>query len=206
MFHHLRGILIERRADRIIIEAGGVGYEVLVAPATAAALQGRAAGEELLVYVHHHLREDDERLYGFPSLEERRVFEALLGVSGVGPVLALATVAGLGAPGVVAAVQAGDVDQLVKVKGVGRKTAQRIVLELSGKLPEDLLAAPAATSAARERARDEAVLAMLALGFARPQAEQAVQAARVALSPGAATQDVVRRALLAETARGRGGR
>ena len=205
MLHHLRGILIARQTDRIIIEAGGLGYEVLVSPKALVELQARALGEEILIYVHHHVREDEERLYGFLGLEERRLFEALLGVSGVGPTLALAAVSGLDHAALVAAVQAGDVERLVKIKGIGRKTAQRIVLELSGKLPEDLLAAPARAAAPRAAVRDEAVLAMLALGFARPQAEQAVEGARAALSPGAPTQDVVRRALLAETARaGRG--
>ena len=144
MIAHLRGLLVDNEGDTVVVDVAGVGYQAVVSAATAAALP--ALGAEVRLHVHSHFVNDEPiRLYGFADADERRLFHTLIGVQGVGPRVALAILAGLTPDELVRAIAAGDVARLVQVKGVGRKIAERLALEL-----RDKIAAVSATRAAPE--------------------------------------------------------
>jgi Holliday junction DNA helicase RuvA len=130
----LRGKVLDRSADEVLVEVGGVGYRVTVAPATVLALGD--IGDEVLVYVHHHVREDAQTLYGFASVSERRCFEALLGAHGVGPSLALAILSVHDPEALQRVLVDDDVAALCLVPGVGKKTAARLLIELKSRMTE----------------------------------------------------------------------
>ncbi len=133
MIGSLRGSLIDKDPEgEIVIEVAGVGYRVNVNPRTLADLSD--VGTESFVHVHHHIREDDQHLYGFATLGERKCFEAVIGAHGVGPALGMAVLATLPPDELRRAVATEDVDALCLVPGVGKKTAQRMVLELKNRL------------------------------------------------------------------------
>lgn len=132
MIGSLRGTLLDRGADEILIEVSGIGYRVTTAPTTALALG--ELGAEVFVWVHHHVREDAEVLYGFPTLQERTCFEALIGAHGVGPALALAILSVHNPTALARAVQDEDIPALCLVPGVGKKTAARLMVELRARL------------------------------------------------------------------------
>jgi Holliday junction DNA helicase RuvA len=142
MIGSLRGDLLDKDpAGDVVIEVAGVGYRVTVNPATLAALP--EVGDTAFVHVHHHMREDHQQLYGFPTADERRCFESLISAHGVGPALAMAVLATHPPLSLRQAVATDDVDALCLVPGVGKKTAQRLVLELKNKLEvPDLAAGP----------------------------------------------------------------
>src|SRR5271169_2299524 len=132
MIGSLRGKLTDKRPNQILLEAGGVGYQVQIPLSTFAAL-GALHGETLLL-IHTHVREDQFSLYGFLTAREKQCFELLISTSGVGPSLALKILSGMSIEDLVPAIRKGDLAQLVRIPGVGRKTAERIVLELRDKL------------------------------------------------------------------------
>lgn len=132
MIGRLRGLLVSRREEGILIEVGGVGYEVSMTPRDLAALPG--IGEEIVVHVHTHVREDELSLYGFAREGDRDLFRVLLGASGVGPRVAQAILASLSAEEIVRAITGEDPDALTVAPGVGKRGAQKIVLELAPKL------------------------------------------------------------------------
>ena len=132
MIGSLRGRLIDRGADEVLVEVGGVGYRVTVTPATVVAIGD--LGDEVFLFVHHHVREDAQTLYGFPTRDERDTFEVLIGANGVGPKLALAILS-VHSPGVLRrALVDDDLDALTMVPGVGKRTAQRLMIELKARL------------------------------------------------------------------------
>jgi Holliday junction DNA helicase RuvA len=193
----LRGVLLEKHPNQAIVEAGGVGYDVMIPVSTFTHLPD--AGVEVRLRIHTHVREDALLLYGFHTQDEKGLFEKLIGVSGIGPKMAVTILSGLAAPDLIHTIRAGQVDRLVKIPGIGKKTAERIVLELRDKLPAatgEQPSAPGTTAGAEElSAVDQDVLsALLNLGCARPQAEAAVRKAKAAL--GAADfEPLFRRAL-----------
>src|SRR5690606_8229780 len=128
----LRGRLLHRGADRVLVEVGGVGYEVVTSPTTAASLG--EPGDEVFVWIHHHVREDAQVLYGFATRDEKTTFEALLGAHGVGPALALAILSVHGPPALARILAEEDVAALCLVPGVGKKTAARLLIELRSRL------------------------------------------------------------------------
>lgn len=132
MIGSLRGTVIDRQPNEVMIEVGGIGYRVTVGPDTSAGLG--EVGAEAFVHIHHHIREDDQHLYGFANIDERMMFETLLSAHGVGPALALAILSVHGPDGLRRAVGAEDVAALCLVPGVGKKTAQRLLVELSSKV------------------------------------------------------------------------
>ena len=137
MIGSLRGRLLHRGAGEVLVEVGGLGYVVVVSPTTAVALGD--VGDEVFVWVHHHVREDAEVLYGFPTRDERVTFEALIGAHGVGPALALGILS-VHAPGALVRILADDdIAALCLVPGVGKKTAARLLVELKSRLhvPDD---------------------------------------------------------------------
>ena len=133
MIGSLRGLLMDKdREGEVIVEVGGVGYRVSVNPGTFAELP--EIGSDVFVHIHHHIREGDQQFYGFATLAERKCFESVIGAHGVGPALAMAVLATLPPDELGLAVATNDVDALCLVPGVGKKTAQRMVLELKNRL------------------------------------------------------------------------
>lgn len=178
MIAYLRGRVLDKQPNRIVLDVNGVGYEVLVPLSTFYEVPDE--GGEIALRVHTHVREDALQLFGFVTDLERQLFERLISVSGIGPKLAVAVLSGLDARDVVVAVQRADVARLTGIPGIGRKTAERIVLELKDRLTA-LAVAPASEPSpppsSGERLRADLLSALLNLGYHRPQAEKAVDAA-----------------------------
>ena len=172
MIAHLRGRILEKHPTYLILEAGGVGYEVTISIPSFSGLPAEGAEDSL--YIHTHVREDSLALYGFLRREEKELFERLISVSGIGPKLAITVLSGMAADALVSALRGNDLIALTRIPGVGKKTAERMVLELRDKL-EGLAAAPAPTPASRME--EDVVSALVNLGYQRMAAEQAVKRA-----------------------------
>jgi len=172
MIAHLRGRILEKHPTYLILEVGGVGYEVTISIPSFSGLP--AEGAEVSLYIHTHVREDSLALYGFLRREEKELFERLISVSGIGPKLAITVLSGMAADALVSALRGNDLIALTRIPGVGKKTAERMVLELRDKL-EGLAAAPAPAPASRME--EDVVSALVNLGYQRPAAEQAVKRA-----------------------------
>lgn len=166
MIAWLRGRLLEKQPTRLVLDVHGVGYEVQVPVSTFYAIGD--PGTEVELRVHTHVREDALALYGFLTPYELVVFEKLIGTSGVGPKLGLAVLSGIDAADLAAAVQRNDVARLTRIPGVGKKTAERLCLELKDKLPPvPGTPAAAATPAPGDALRDDLVSALVNLGYHR---------------------------------------
>lgn len=174
----LRGTLVEKHPNQAIVDAAGVGYDVTISVSTFTALPDPGSRVELRI--HTHVREDAISLFGFLSAQEKQLFEKLITVSGIGPKLAITALSGLAAGSLIAAIRNGAVDQLVRIPGVGKKTAERIVLELRDKM--DTLgpaSAPAGLPTAPLDPTDNDVIsALVNLGLQRPAAEAALKKAK----------------------------
>ncbi len=178
MIAFLRGRLLEKHPNRLVVDVHGVGYEVHVPLSTF--YRAPEAGDEIALRVHTHVREDAIALFGFANELELQIFERLIAISGIGPKLALAVLSGIDAGELAVAVQRGDVARLTAIPGIGKKTAERIELELKDRLPMTAVAAGAqAADGAREQAdlRPDLLSALLNLGYHRTLAEKAVDAA-----------------------------
>lgn len=196
MIVSLRGKLIEAGVLRVVIEASGVGYEVNVPVTTAERLP--KVGSEVCLLIHHVFREDGQALYGFAVAEERDFFRLLVEkVSGVGPKMALNILSRLALPILRDAIIRGDVALLAQCPGVGKKTAERLVVELKDKvgLEGPGVVTTAAPSAAAPSAASDAVAALVALGFKAPDADKGVRAALAKLGAGATADQLVKAAL-----------
>ncbi len=175
----LRGVLLEKHPNQAIVEAGGVGYDVTIPVSTFTKLP--EVGAEVRLRIHTHVREDALALYGFLTQDEKALFEKLVGVSGIGPTLAVKVLSGLAAPELILAIRRNEVEKLVKLPGVGKKTAERMVLELRDKLPATSEEEAALPKVEALSAVDQDVMsALLNLGCARPHAEAAVRKAKAA--------------------------
>lgn len=194
MIAFLRGRVLDKQPNRIIVDVQGVGYELHVPLSTY--YDVGEEGADVSVRVYTHVREDALQLFGFLTELERQLFERLISINGIGPKLAIAVLSGLDPRELVAAVQRGDVARLVTIPGVGKKTAERIVLELRDRLQQ--LAVPAAVSTpavtSADRLRIDLVSALQNLGYHRPQAEKAVDST-LASSPDATFEDALRQVL-----------
>jgi holliday junction DNA helicase RuvA len=171
----LRGSLLEKRPGQVIVDAGGVGYDVHIPLSTFAALGAIRAEVTLLVYTH--VREDQISLYGFLTAREKHLFEMLISVSGVGPALALKILSGMSVDEIVPAVRRGDVAGLTRIPGVGRKTAERVIVELRDKLA----AAESAAAEPREprsQIEEDLFSALVNLGYERREAERTLEKLR----------------------------
>src|SRR6267154_4857970 len=135
MIAHLRGKLLAKHPNRAIVETGGVGYDVTISIPTFSALPG--AGGEVALHIHTHVREDMIALYGFLRPAEKTLFEKLITVSGIGPKLAITILSGMAADEMVNAIRGNDIARLTRIPGIGKKTAERMVLELRDKLPAE---------------------------------------------------------------------
>ena len=172
MIAHLRGRLIAKHPQQAIIEAGGVGYDVVISVSTYSALP--AEGIEVALFIHTHVREDALALYGFLDAADKRVFERLITVSGVGPKLAVTIQSGLSAERLVTALRGQDHATLSQIPGIGKRLAERLVVDLKDKL-EDMAAAtrPVETGPST----DDVLSALVNLGYQRPAAQKAIAAA-----------------------------
>jgi Holliday junction DNA helicase RuvA len=173
MIAHLRGRLFSKQPGHAVVEAAGVGYEVIISIPTFSALP--AEGAEVSLHVYTQVREDILALYGFLDLKEKRLFERLITVSGVGPKLAVTILSGLSPERTVSAIRAQDHATLTHIPGVGKKLAERLVVELKDKL-EDMAVAPVAVTSAGPAAED-VLSALTNLGYQRPAAQKAIEAA-----------------------------
>jgi Holliday junction DNA helicase RuvA len=192
----LKGRLVEKHPNRLIVDVGGVGYDVQVPLSTFYDLA--EPGTEVTLRVHTHVREDLIALYGFGSALELALFERLLGVNGVGPKLGLAVLSGIEPADLMKAIRTADIARLSSIPGIGRKTAERISLELKDKLPPTL-GAPAepavAVSSADDDLRTDALSALVNLQYQRAAAEKAVERALKKLDGPRTVERLIRLAL-----------
>ena len=172
MIAHLRGKLLAKHPNQAIVETAGVGYDVTISVPTFSELP--APGSEVALHIHTHVREDALALYGFLRAPEKVLFEKLITVSGIGPKLAITILSGMPADEMVGAIRGNDVARLTRIPGIGKKTAERMVLELRDKLPPAMTST--ATAAAPVSAMEEDVLsALVNLGYQRAAAEKALE-------------------------------
>ncbi len=194
MIAYLRGALLEKHPNQVIVDVHGVGYDVTIPVSTYSSLPEK--GAEVHLHIHTHVREDAFSLFGFVTAGDKALFEKLITVSGIGPKLAVTALGGLAAPELAAAIRSGAIDQLVRIPGVGKKTAERMVLELRDKL--DLAGLPARADAAPKSAFDnneeDVISALMNFGASRSSAEAAVTKAKSA-SDSNAFDALFRRAL-----------
>jgi Holliday junction DNA helicase RuvA len=180
MIAFLRGALLEKHPNSVIVDVGGVGYDVAISVSTYSTLP--ETGAEVKLRVHTHVREDAIALFGFLTADEKALFEKLISVSGIGPKLAMAVLSGLATPDLVSAIRGSQTDRLVRIPGVGKKTAERIVLELRDKL-EGVGGAPATPAPKAIVLTDlemDVLSALVNLGCQRSAAETAIRKASAA--------------------------
>jgi Holliday junction DNA helicase RuvA len=177
MIANLRGRLLEKHPNRVIIDVQGVGYDVHVPLSTFYEMAD--SGAEIALRVHTHVREDALMLFGFATLLELQIFERLISVSGIGPKLALAVLSGIETNELVTAIRQADVARLTAIPGIGKKTAERIGLELKDKMATlaPAVVEPSSDAVATETLRTDVLSALVNLGYHRPLAERAVEAA-----------------------------
>ncbi len=197
MIRRLRGTLIEAEITQVVIDAGGVGYGVAVSPQTSAGLTG--LGEPVDLWIHTNVYEGGIDLYGFESGDDRDVFLRLTGVSGIGPRLAMNILSGLDPPVLLQAVADGDLARLVRIPGVGKRTAERMVVELKDKFKDLLLAQ--GTEAGADKAgpagvsMEEVRSALLNLGYRAATVTKIIPLLKKEAADGASLPDVIRAGL-----------
>lgn len=192
MIARLEGVLAEKRPDGVLLDVSGVGYEVRISLLTFLALPEE--GKTVRLRVHTHVREDAFHLYGFLGEDERALFRQLLGISGIGPKLALAILSGLPPEPLVRAIRAGEVSRLTAIPGVGKKTAERIVVELRDKLAAVTAAAPGPQAQPAD-VEHATVSALVNLGYPQAHAEKAARRALEGLPEGARLESAIVEAL-----------
>jgi holliday junction DNA helicase RuvA len=178
MISHLRGTLLEKHPNQIVIDVHGVGYEVAIPVSAYSSLP--ELGGPVQMHIYQHVREDILALYGFPTKDDKALFEKLIAVSGIGPKLAITALSGLTTGDLMAAIRSGAVEQLVRIPGVGKKTAERMVLELRDKLGPATATHGGATAAksAFISTEEDVISALMNFGATRASAEAAVGKAR----------------------------
>ncbi len=174
MIAHLRGKLISKHPNQAVVDCGGVGYDVVITVPTFSELA--EAGSEVSLHIHTHVREDQIALFGFLQLSEKHLFERLISVSGIGPKLAITILSGMPVDEMVFAIRGNEITKLTKIPGIGKKTAERMVLELKDKLEEFSSAKPAPAKPTGTPREEDVISALMNLGYQRPAAEQALAA------------------------------
>jgi Holliday junction DNA helicase RuvA len=175
MIAHLRGTLLAKQPNQAIVEAHGVGYDVAISVPTFSEMP--ATGAEVALHIHTHVREDALSLYGFLRLAEKHLFEKLLTVSGIGPTLAIKILSGMPTDEMIGAIRGGDLGRLTRIPGIGKKTAERMVLELRDKLPATTGTAETSATLATP-VEEDVVSALVNLGYQRAAVDKALQAVR----------------------------
>ena len=192
MIAQLRGRVVSKGPGEVVIDVAGVGYRVTIPVSTFYRLGEPGSEASLLTYTH--VREDALALFGFLTSGEQALFELLIGVAGVGPKLAINVLSGIEAEELVQALRAGDIARLQRIPGVGKKTAERLVVELRDKAQKLSIGAPAAEASAGPTPKDDLVSALANLGYSRPEAEKAAE--RALKEDGAGRfEDMLRRSL-----------
>jgi Holliday junction DNA helicase RuvA len=189
MIAHLRGRLISKHPNQAIVEAAGVGYDVTITVPTFSDLP--ALGNEVALHIHTHVREDAIALFGFLRGEEKQLFEKLITVSGIGPKLAITILSGMAATDMVGAIRGNDFARLTRIPGIGKKTAERMCVELRDKLDAFGAPQPVATVSPIE---EDVISALTNLGYQRVIAEKAVE--RACVTAGRENFDAIFRAAL----------
>ena len=174
MIAHLRGRLLVKHPNQVVVETGGVGYEVNISVPTFSDLP--SLGSEVALHIYTHVREDIIALYGFLRPAEKQLFEKLMTVSGIGAKLAITILSGMAADDMVAAIRGNDIARLTRIPGIGRKTAERMVLELRDKLPPSGTAETPAHPT-MSGIEEDVLSALMNLGYQRPAAEKAIEQA-----------------------------
>jgi Holliday junction DNA helicase RuvA len=195
MIAWLRGALVEKHPSRVVVDVGGVGYDVQVPLSTFYGLG--EPGATVALRIHTHVREDQIALFGFSTPLEQDLFERLIAISGIGPKLGLAVLSGIEPADLVRAIRVQDVARLTKIPGIGKKTAERIGLELKDRLPHVTIEAPGpATPASRpeDQLRDDLLSALVNLGYQAATAQKAIDRTLEA-SPAAGFEQALRDAL-----------
>lgn len=192
MIAHLRGKLLAKHPNQAIVETGGVGYDVTITVPTFSELP--APGAEVALHIHTHVREDALALYGFLRAREKQLFEKLISVSGIGPKLAITILSGMAADEMVGSIRGNDIARLTRIPGIGRKTAERMVLELRDKLPE-VQSTTVAAAPALNATEEDVLSALVNLGYQRSAAEKALVV--VVKKGGSETFDALFRGALA---------
>lgn len=181
----------KKKPTRIVLEIAGVGYEVFVSLNGYARLP--AVGQRCRVWTHDHIREDQHLLYGFVTPAERRMFGLLLGVTGIGPRIAMSALSGLAVSELAAAIAAGDTTRLSSISGIGRKIAERLVVELRDKM--DQTEFPGGALAPGDQRAQDAAQALVALGYKPAEAQKMAAAVCARLPEGGSVEDIIRQAL-----------
>lgn len=189
MIGFIEGVLVGKQPPHLVLNVGGIGYEI-EAPMTVF-YDLPEVGARVVLHTHLQVREDAHKLYGFDSLRQRDLFRSLLKVSGVGPRVALAILSGLSTDDFEQCIGDGDIGRLVRVPGIGRKTAERLLVEMRDRLKE-LAVEPDGVSAAAAGAEHDAMSALVALGYKPAEATRALRAVR---KPGMNSEDLIRGAL-----------
>ncbi len=192
MIGYLRGSLLAVSPERVLLDVQGVGYEVAVPLSTYYEIEKRGGDAPLGLFIHTHLREDGISLFGFWTEREKRIFERLIGVSGIGPKLARVILSGMPPDDFLAALAQGNLGRLSTIPGIGKKTAERMILELKDKMRELAAELPAEVHA--PSSDPDVVSALVNLGYKQPQAERAVADVRRE-RPDAAFHDLLRASL-----------
>ena len=193
MISYLKGNVLGIDEDRVLLEVQGVGYEIAVPISLLQKLS--AAGGEIELFTHLHVREDLLQLYGFPTLQDRAMFRALLKARGIGPKVALTIVDTFRGKDLAAILERGEVEPLLQVPGVGKKTAQRLILELKGKLPEPLSPIKDSEKGYGDPVYDEVAQALLSLGYSRQEVGGVLQKLPPQIPEGASVGEVLRLSL-----------
>lgn len=191
---HLRGRLFAKHPNQAVVECGGVGYDVMISIPTFTNLP--AEGSEVSLFVHTHVREDAIALFGFADTQEKLLFERLLSVSGIGPKMAITILSGMKTDELIGAIRGNDIARLTRIPGIGKKTAERMALELKDKLPAAAATAETPTTTPVE---EDVISALVNLGYQRALVEQAVS--RVAKGGAPGSFDLYFRAALGQLSR-----
>ncbi|HTY09308.1 MAG TPA: Holliday junction branch migration protein RuvA [Candidatus Edwardsbacteria bacterium] len=192
MYSHIKGTLVSKDPTAAVVDAGGVGYHLLISLSTFAALP--EPGNQAKLLAHIHVKEDVLQLYGFATEKERGVFRVLISVSGIGPKLALTVLSHLAPADLERAVATQDMTMLTAISGIGKKTAERLLIELKGRIAEAVVEGLPSLKGAAGTA-DPAADALMALGLNAAEAKNAVDKARAKLGAGAPLEQVVRESL-----------
>ena len=201
MIAHLNGTLLSKQATSVIVDVGGVGYEVTIPLSTFYDLEDAGSAVQLRIYTH--VREDTLQLFGFKTIRERELFLKIISVSGIGPKLGITLLSGMSADDLIASIRSNDLARLTLIPGVGRKTAERLVIELREKVTaltsaqlEEELSAKAAVSGeqSQDSVRSDSLSALLNLGYQRSSAEKAIDNA-IAEGGDVTVESVLRRVL-----------
>lgn len=192
MIDYIKGTLTELSPTEAIIETYGIGYSTLISLQTYEALNG---AKEVKIYIHHYLREDEELYYGFAERSERELFRLLIGVSGIGASTARMMLSSLSSDEIINAIIAEDLNKIKSIKGIGVKSAQRLILELKDKVIKGAGAgSPALFATASNSTADEATTALVMLGFTKANVNKAVSAV-LKEKPGATLEEIIKLAL-----------